>query len=66
MERRLLLERKRREDEERRQQEAEMERILEENRRKVRWMRGWCVNERLAMARLGAGGAQVWTRSTQT
>ena len=35
MERRLLLERKRREDAERRQQQQEMERILEDNKRKV-------------------------------
>lgn len=35
MEKKMLLERKRREDAERRQQQEEMERILEENKRKV-------------------------------
>lgn len=37
MERAQLLERKRREDAERKRQEEEMDRILEENRRKVGW-----------------------------
>lgn len=42
MERAQLLERKRREDAERKRQEEEMDRILEENRRKV----GWALNRR--------------------
>lgn len=47
MERKQLLERKRREDAERRQAQAEMERIIQENKRKVRrsgslpGARGW-------------------------